>query len=50
MYEKTLVVNMEEQESDLYDDLSQLIKVFKRILTLSNDIIHNLNAEPTIHS
>lgn len=39
MYESQLAVAEPETEADLYEDLSQLIKTFKRILALSSDIM-----------
>jgi hypothetical protein len=36
MYENHLMIVDQEQESDLFEDLSQLIKTFKKIMNLSN--------------
>ena len=36
MYENHLTINDQEHEAELYEDLSQFIKIFKKIMSLSN--------------
>ena len=43
MYENNLSITDHEQEADLYDDLSQLIKTFKKIMNLSNEVMDLLD-------
>ena len=45
MYEGNFLTTDHEQEADLYDDLSQFIKIFKKIMNLSIEIMDLLEDE-----
>jgi hypothetical protein len=42
MYESHFWVQEQEKEADLFDDLSQFIKAFKQIMSLSSEIMERL--------